>query len=171
MAAAAWRRAMWASSGSQASAGRRCTAREDMWERQACQTATGMAQAMADSETGADAYLEECRFPWSETGRWATAGSFAARRRAAAGGGSGSAFARAAGAAGPAEGTGCSWGRPWWAARPLQGVAQAKGTYRRVIRRRRVLRIVLGARRRVLGQARWVEWVGASRLVWACRGR
>jgi hypothetical protein len=41
-----------------------------------------------------------------------TAGSFAVRRRVAVDGDSGSAFARAAGAAGPVEDTGCSLGRP-----------------------------------------------------------
>ena len=112
MAEAASRQAMWAVSGSQASAGMRYTARAETREHQAYQKVTGMVRVMADSGTGADAYWEGCHFPWSGTRRSGTAGSVAVKRRAAVGGDSGSAFARAAEAAGPAEGTGCSWGRP-----------------------------------------------------------
>ena len=125
-------------SGSQASEGKRYTAREGIGARQACQKATGTAQAMAGLATGAVAYSEECRCPWSGTGRSATAGNSAVRKRAAAAGGPDSAFARAAGAAGPAADTGSCSGRPWWAARPFRGVALAEGFYRRVIRRQYV---------------------------------
>ncbi len=110
-----------------------------MWARQASRKATDTVQAMAGSGTGADACWAECHFPWLGTWQLATAGSFAGRRRAAGGGGSDCASERAAAAAaaaGLAEDTGCSWGRPWWAARPLGGVALAEGVYRRVIRRR-----------------------------------
>lgn len=100
--------------------------------RREWQMAIGTARAMAGWATVAAAYLGGFRCPWSGTCREVTAGSSAARRRAAVGGGEGSAFGRAVAAAGPAAGTGC---RPWWAARPLRGVAQAGTVYERVMRR------------------------------------
>lgn len=96
-------------------------------------TASDTVRATAGSERVVDASRGVCRRPCScsATWQWATAGTTAAKRRAAAGTDSGSASVRAADvghivAAAAADTAGGS-GAPWWAAPSPRGSAQADG--------------------------------------------